>query len=38
MQDQMADQAKAKVMDRPDGVYKGLSMTGRAGIGKRTRR
>jgi hypothetical protein len=35
---QMADQAKAKVMNGPDGVYKGVPMTGRAGVGKRTRR
>jgi hypothetical protein len=35
---QMADQANAKVMDRPDGVYKAVPMTGRAGVGMRTRR
>jgi hypothetical protein len=34
----MADQAKAKVMDRPDGVYNAVPMTGRAGVGKRKRR
>jgi len=34
----MADQAKAMVMDRPEGVYKAVPITGRAGVGMRTRR